>query len=155
MQPRIGHPNSAGNGFRHGPGTLAGCGRGGWRASSPHSQSPSRSCLRLVLCQSEFSFGILISLRLPVSHRGFAPDKITPMTGVHKKMQPSCRPRFRTWPVSRGNWLILGVRQTEDLRVSASVLRKVPNSRSSRTNIQVRLFGVTNHASFYNLRDRK
>ncbi len=38
--------------------------------------------LHLVLCQSERSFGILTSLRLPVSYTGLSPDKITPMPGV-------------------------------------------------------------------------
>ncbi len=47
-----------------------------------HDRSPSRSCFRLVLCRSELSFGILNSLRLPVSQRGLAPHKITPVLGV-------------------------------------------------------------------------
>ena len=47
-----------------------------------HGRSPIRSCLPLVLCQSERSFGMLISLRLPVSYTGLSPDKFTPMPGV-------------------------------------------------------------------------
>jgi hypothetical protein len=56
---------------------------------APHPGSLQRSCLRLVLCQSEFSFGILISLRIPVSHRGLKPHKLMPMTGVHKAVNRS------------------------------------------------------------------
>ena len=32
---------------------------------------------------------MLISLRLPVSYTGLAPDKITPMPGVHKTLDRS------------------------------------------------------------------
>ena len=61
-----------------------------WLQLPSHPRSPVRSCLRLVLCQSELSFGILSSLRLPVSHRGLiqqrmAPHKLMPVPGVPKK----------------------------------------------------------------------
>jgi hypothetical protein len=55
----------------------------------PQPGSLQRRCLRLVLCQSEFSFGILISLRIPVSHRGLKPHKLMPMTGGHNRVHPS------------------------------------------------------------------
>ena len=55
-----------------------------WLRLPSHGRSPARSCLHLVLCQSERSFGILTSLRLPVSYTGLSPDKITPMPGVHR-----------------------------------------------------------------------
>jgi hypothetical protein len=32
---------------------------------------------------------MLISLRLPVSYRGLAPHKITPVPGVHKTLNPT------------------------------------------------------------------
>jgi hypothetical protein len=54
------------------------------RRLPPHGWSPFRSCLRLVLCQLELSFGILISLRHPKSHRGLSPHKFTPVPGVHR-----------------------------------------------------------------------
>ena len=43
------------------------------RGLPPHARSPERSCPRLVLGQWEQSFGIMISLRLPVSYRGLPP----------------------------------------------------------------------------------
>ena len=74
------------SGDSHKPGVYASL-----RRLPPHLGSLRRSCPRLVLCQSELSFGILTSLRLPVSHRGLQPHKLMPMTGVHDKMQPSLR----------------------------------------------------------------
>ena len=93
------------SGDSHKPGVYASL-----RRLPPHLGSLRRSCPRLVLCQSELSFGMLISLRLPVSHRGLQPHKLMPMTGVHKRFQPSWRRRFLTWQVNRANRLNLVVR---------------------------------------------
>ena len=71
------------------------------RRLPPHGRSPSRSCPRLVLCQSEWTFGILLSLRLPVSYRGLAPHKITPMPGVHRDRGEPCGSRPPTPPYVR------------------------------------------------------
>ena len=59
----------------------------------PTAGHPNRSCPHLVLCQSEWTFGILYSLKLPVSHRGLAPHKFTPMPGVPRSLKP---PNY--WP---------------------------------------------------------
>jgi hypothetical protein len=75
-----------------------------WFRLPPHGRSPARSCLHLVLCQSERSLGILTSLRLPVSHTGLAPVKITPMPGVHQPMQPSGGLGRRQWWAYSSPW---------------------------------------------------
>jgi len=54
-----------------------------------HPGSPQSSCPHLVLCQSEGSLGLLISFRLPISHRGLAPHTITLVTGVHQALEPT------------------------------------------------------------------
>ena len=58
----------------------------------PTAGHPNRSCPHLVLCQSEWTLGIMFSLRLPVSHRGLAPHQFTPMPGVPRSLQPTCYP---------------------------------------------------------------
>ena len=80
------------SGDSHKPGVYASL-----RRLPPHLGSLRRSCLRLVLCQSELSFGILTSLRLPVSHRGLQPHKLMPMTGVHKPSSGMAVVRVLAW----------------------------------------------------------
>ena len=72
------------------------------RITSPHTIKTRP--LHLELCRSELAFGILTSVRLPVSYTGLAPDKITPMLGVPKYgeregsaqsvLKPSSSPRY-------------------------------------------------------------
>ncbi len=49
-------------------------------------------------------------VRLPVSYKGLAPHKITPMTGVHHPMHPSRRASRIEWPDHSGGWVIADVR---------------------------------------------
>lgn len=100
------------SGDSHKPGVYASL-----RRLPPHLGSLRRSCLRLVLCQSELSFGILTSLRLPVSHRGLQPHKLMPMTGVHKKMHAEFASGvFFTWRISRANRVIASNYYAEESR---------------------------------------
>jgi hypothetical protein len=68
----------------------------------PHGKSPLRGCLRLVLCRSERSFGMLISFETPQLAQGTFTQKNHAHAGRTQLFQPDVRSRAELkWTTSR------------------------------------------------------